>query len=105
MNTSKREFARKYPTRHAATQKRHSENVIKTNKAKLAELKRAPCADCGVQYPPYVMHYDHRDPSTKLYAIAQMVGTTFSWEKIEAETKKCDLVCSNCHAERTWGPK
>lgn len=67
------------------------------------ELKSMPCTDCGVKYPPYVMHFDHRDPSTKLFNIGHIV--TRSMTLILAEIEKCDLVCANCHAERTWGHK
>lgn len=29
----------------------------------LDEIKSRPCEDCGGVYPPYVMQYDHIDPS------------------------------------------
>ena len=35
----------------------------------LRELRNRPCADCGERFPPYVMDFDHRDPSEKLFAI------------------------------------
>jgi hypothetical protein len=63
-------------------------------------MKSAPCADCGGAYPPYVMHFDHRDPTTKLFGIGGSGGTR-SIEKILEEIEKCDVVCANCHAERT----
>lgn len=65
-------------------------------------LKSGPCTDCGVSYPPYVMHFDHRDPSTKLFNVGKMGGHPMA--TVLAEVEKCDLVCANCHAERTWGP-
>ncbi len=33
--------------------------------------------------------------------ISQMIHNR-SWEDIEAEMAKCDIVCHNCHAERTY---
>jgi hypothetical protein len=63
----------------------------------LNALKDAPCMDCGVQYPPHVMDFDHRDPTTKKGLVSQMR----CHEKIVEEVAKCDLVCSNCHRERT----
>ncbi len=59
--------------------------------------------DCSVQYPPYVMQFDHRDPAAKAFSVGRVI-TRWSWESILAEVAKCDLVCANCHAERTWGP-
>lgn len=80
------------------------------NKDKVAErnrLKRAfidaakarPCADCGVQYPPYVMSFDHLPGSGKHSNISSM--GTYSLDRIAAEIEKCEVVCHNCHAQRT----
>jgi len=58
--------------------------------------------DCGGQFPPYVMDFDHRPGEQKAYAVSEMVSRMVRWEKIEAEVAKCDLVCSNCHRVRTF---
>lgn len=55
--------------------------------------------DCGVRYPPYVMEFDHRRDE-KRKSIAQMKTNTVA--KLLTEMAKCDIVCSNCHAERTY---
>lgn len=54
--------------------------------------------DCKVFYPPYVLQFDHRDPATKKYHVAEIVGPI---SMVMREINKCDLVCANCHAERT----
>ncbi len=65
-------------------------------------LKQKPCMDCGIQYPHYVMDFDHRDRKTKLTSINRMINYhSYSKEKISKEIKKCDLVCANCHRIRT----
>lgn len=61
-------------------------------------LKDYPCTDCRVRYPPYVMQWDHIQD--KAYNISQMVFTR-SKEAILNEIAKCELVCANCHCERT----
>ena len=61
-------------------------------------LKSGPCVDCGVSYPPYVMQFDHTG-NDKFKPVSQM--TNYSLERVLEEIKKCDLVCANCHAERT----
>lgn len=66
--------------------------------------KDAPCVDCGVEYPHYVMDLHHRDPSDKLYTVSQMSGQNKSWVLIKAEIDKCDVICANCHRERHHGP-
>jgi len=62
--------------------------------------KDVPCADCGVKYPPYVMDFDHRPGEVKLFNVGQSRSGR-PLEDILLEIKKCDVVCSNCHRERT----
>lgn len=67
------------------------------------DLKRGkPCLDCGAVHEPFVMDFDHRDPSTKIGTISRMMESSTK-EAILAEVEKCDLVCSNCHRYRTFG--
>lgn len=68
---------------------------------KLNELKDRPCADCSNRYPYFVMDFDHRDPSTKEFEIADKVKS-YSPERILNEAAKCDVVCANCHRLRTF---
>ena len=68
------------------------------NRKILREVKDKPCTDCGIQYPFYVMHLDHlRDKSFT----PSQAGAT-SVERLLAEIAKCEVVCANCHAERTY---
>jgi hypothetical protein len=64
------------------------------------ELKSVPCMDCKVEYPYYVMDFDHRDGLTKEYNLSDM--RFCSKEKFLEEASKCDIVCANCHRERTY---
>jgi hypothetical protein len=64
-------------------------------------LKANPCTDCGLSYPYYVMQFDHLDPRTKKYEIRELVVSFHSFSHLLAEIEKCELVCANCHAERT----
>lgn len=71
--------------------------------AKIQGVKEGqPCADCGRDFPYYVMDFDHHDPSTKVADVSQLVKKMVSWPKVEAEIAKCDLVCANCHRLRTY---
>ena len=68
---------------------------------KIIELKSGvPCVDCAVCYPHYVMDFDHINDD-KEFNVSNLV-TYSSWEKIEKEVQKCELVCANCHRERTY---
>lgn len=65
------------------------------------KIKEVPCMDCGIQYPPYVMEFDHREGEEKVNSIADLLRFG-KWNSILEETTKCDIVCSNCHAIRTY---
>lgn len=62
--------------------------------------KSRPCADCGIRYPYWVMDFDHRESETKLDNISSMVSRR-SVAAIKEEISKCDVVCANCHRQRT----
>jgi len=60
-----------------------------------------PCFDCGNKFPWYVMDFDHVN-GEKVAPISYMISNGNSEAKIIEEIYKCDLVCSNCHRERTF---
>jgi len=66
--------------------------------------KQKPCADCGNEYQHYVMDYDHVR-GTKDFNLAEAAQLGVSLKRIVAEIEKCDVVCSNCHRERTFSTK
>lgn len=99
------------PTRESAALRRSfwEERVrqeTETRRDELAEIVRkakdGACTDCRVPYPHYVMQFDHLRPETKLFNIAQWSDLLPSKERLQEELAKCELVCANCHAERTW---
>lgn len=61
--------------------------------------KDVPCADCGVKYPSYVMDFDHRGEKEFNIANSRSLGVI----RLAQEISKCDVVCANCHRERTFG--
>jgi hypothetical protein len=62
--------------------------------------KDKPCTDCGVKYPSHVMDFDHCR-GEKYLGISEMVSMVYTEEKLLEEIAKCDVVCANCHRERT----
>lgn len=93
-----------YEERLAYVRKYYRENIhIYQNRRQaqrdfLDAFKAKPCMDCGVQYPPHVMDFDHVR-GEKLQGISQMICMPKA--RIEAEVAKCEVVCANCHRERT----
>ena len=80
---------------HARRAKRRAEAI-----AYVAWRKDAPCADCGTFYPSYVMDFDHVR-GEKWMKLSQLVTRSVTRATLDAEIAKCDLVCANCHRERT----
>jgi len=71
-------------------------------RAILREAKDQACADCGRRYPPYVLDFDHREGEEKLFNVSALNQHRWvSPATLRAEIAKCDLVCANCHRERT----
>ncbi len=59
------------------------------------------CMDCETIHPHRRMDWDHRPGETKLFEIADMSGRAGKRQAIEEEIEKCDLICANCHRDRT----
>lgn len=97
------ECHRAYGRRHYQNNKQYYVQKASKQQDKLAEevrrLKEFPCADCGKHYPYYVMDFDHRED--KKFSISQKAYFGARKQVLD-EIKKCDVVCSNCHRERTY---
>ena len=61
-------------------------------------IKAAPCTDCHQIYPPWGMKFDHVRGEKK-FQLGD--GANHGAQAVMDELSKCELVCSNCHAERT----
>ncbi|HET8892817.1 MAG TPA: hypothetical protein VFM96_01800, partial [Gaiellaceae bacterium] len=67
-------------------------------KSFMAEFKALPCADCKGVFPPWVMDFDHVS-GEKLVNVSRAVKQ--GRRQVLAEAAKCELVCANCHRDRT----
>jgi hypothetical protein len=58
------------------------------------------CCDCHQQFPACCMDFDHvKGEKTK--EVGALLASSASWETIQIEIDKCELVCANCHRIRT----
>lgn len=73
-------------------------NKIKRFLNKLKDNKR--CKDCKRKFRYYILDYDHREAKEKKFNLGR-VPTGVTMKELLIEIKKCDLVCANCHRERT----
>jgi hypothetical protein len=99
----KKEYQKEYYQKTKDAQLEAREKGRKPKRDYLRRAKSVPCMDCGILYPFYVMDFDHRDPSDKSSNVSKLVKTGTLQELID-EIAKCDVVCSNCHRERTYNP-
>lgn len=67
----------------------------------VARKANKACVDCEIVYPWYVMDFDHVRGEKK-FDLSRASNKMYSIETIDEEISKCDLVCANCHRERTF---
>jgi hypothetical protein len=60
------------------------------------------CADCGGTFHHAAMQWDHLPGRPKRRDVSNLVLRGFRRETILDEISKCELVCANCHAVRTF---
>jgi len=58
------------------------------------------CLDCGENYPYWILELDHTR-GQKVANLSIMVKQN-TLEQVIEELAKCDVVCANCHRNRTW---
>jgi hypothetical protein len=57
------------------------------------------CVECG-ESDPVVLEFDHVR-GKKTLTISQMIRDRYSLDNIQKEIDKCDVLCANCHREKT----
>lgn len=92
---------RKYYHANKGQGKLHFERVRKERLDKLADyLSDKGCYDCGSK-DIRVLEFDHVRGIKKLN-VSEMLRNHWSWDKIQKEIDKCEIVCANCHRIRTY---
>lgn len=81
--------------RTAAQKRKPLRELIKTFK------ETHGCKDCKKKFPHYIMDFDHVT-GTKRNNVSTLIHGGCSKEVLITEIEKCEIVCSNCHRERTW---
>ena len=71
-------------------------------KAYVIDVKSTnPCMDCKIHHPFYRMQFDHVR-GQKEFDLWRAGDSVCSIPRIQREMDKCDVVCANCHATRTY---
>jgi transposase len=64
------------------------------------------CMDCREDYPHWILEFDHRPGEEKKFTIGtHNITRDKSLDEVKAEIAKCDIVCANCHKNRTYWRK
>jgi hypothetical protein len=107
--TGKPEYRVRCKECHNALQRKRSKNRWATIVKKKVERQRivkqkcvdylgGKCVRCGYNKSIRALTFHHRDRKEKERCISLMIVNN-SFEKIQKELDKCDLVCFNCHME------
>ena len=86
--------------KHLARKYKHDKTKYENVKKYIDELKSKPCTDCKQKFSPWIMDFDH--VGFKIENISVMRRNKVPLDKILEEISKCELVCSNCHRDRTY---
>lgn len=65
-------------------------------------LEERPCADCGGTFHHSAMHWDHLPGVQKQSEVSFLMARTQSKRRVLDEIAKCELVCANWHAVRSF---
>jgi len=94
---NKKRIWRESPEQYQNRLKKNNIRRAKHREWFLAFKATQVCKRCGFNKHPIALHFHHRDPVTKSFAIASRVGNV-GLSTLQAEIAKCDVLCANCHA-------
>ena len=82
--------------RYQEYQKKYRENLYKERKKLIFDLLGNKCVKCGSIDN---LEIDHIDPHLKLFDVLNYILANI--DKLTNEIKKCQLLCYDCHKEKT----
>ena len=88
---------KKYLERDRASRKKYFDE---TNIKLYNYLLEHPCVQCN-ESEPLFLDFDHVVGETKFANISAMTRSRITWEKIEKEIEKCQVLCVKCHRIKT----
>ena len=98
----RREYAAAHYQQHKARRQEQNERRQAEFLVWYTSLKAGkPCADCGGTFRPVAMHWHHL-PGTEKEASLADLAKRGSKRRVLDEIEKCELICANCHAVRTF---
>jgi len=99
---AQRESYRRSPGPAKERSRKRRKRLKEEHRRYLRELRSStPCMDCKQKYHWVAMQFDHVR-GTKVANIADLVSAGRDRSTLLRELQKCELVCANCHAVRTY---
>jgi len=93
------QYKREWNYRNRIKRREYRDNYQRKRKAKLIKIKGGKCEKCGLKYNgenARLFQFHHKKPREKEFALTlNKMGR--AWGKIIKESKKCELLCANCH--------
>ena len=65
------------------------------------KINNPTCTDCQLDHPWWRLDFDHLEGFKKDGEVSRARSLKWSNERILREIAKCELVCANCHRDRT----
>lgn len=92
------EYGKAYYEKNSEQMKMQSAKRRIEHKKRAVALLGGRCEICGYNRCIKALDFHHKDPNEK-HAEVSHTCQVASWEKVEAEVRKCTLLCANCHRE------
>jgi molybdenum cofactor biosynthesis enzyme MoaA len=95
-----KEWREKYPEKHKEQYYEATRKTARWKQKFIWSVKSQFCADCKNIFPPWVMTFDHC-----LGKNFSLTNYSRSLDTLIHEMSLCEIVCCNCHANRTYQRK
>lgn len=74
-------------------------NYRRNIRKKLIDIYGGKCNICNYNKSHSALDFHHKNAEEKTFGISEGLRLKYSYEKLFNESKKCILICSNCHHE------
>lgn len=82
--------------------RRRRVRVVRIQSSRLKAMHGSKCCVCGYSRCEKALEFHHLDSSVKTRTVSQALSS-FGYAKALEESKKCVLICANCHRELHYG--
>lgn len=93
------QYKREWNHRNRLSRRKYRDDYQRKRKGELIKLLGGKCENCGLEYNGEngcLFQFHHKNPKEKEIRL-NLNKMGIAWNKIIKESKKCKLVCANCH--------